>query len=133
MPLALAATTSGQTPTAPSSRIAISATVADVREVFNNRSDILLLWNRDVRARPLGHAIVSCDELGEGGIAGAGLEHCMATYVLPLGKITAQGIIHSRSRYTLVVTGGTGVYLGAQGHLFTRRIGPGVKRIIFDL
>jgi hypothetical protein len=135
MALAWVTATSGQiqSPGSTGSRITIAASVVDVRETRDVRSDVLLLWNRNIRSRPLGHAIVSCYSLGFGGILGAGLEHCTATYVLPLGKITAQGIVHSRNRYTLVLTGGTGRYVGAEGHLFTKRIGPGLKRIVFNL
>lgn len=119
----------GQTP----SRIDIASTVVDVRETEDVRTDILLLWNREVRSRPIGHAVVSCFELGAGGIAGDGFENCTAFYQLPLGKITAAGEIHARSHYTLVVTGGSGAYKGAVGHLFTIRVGPGLKRVTFNL
>ena len=115
------------------SRIEIASSLVSVRESEDVRTDILLLWNREVRTRPIGHAVVSCFEIHAGGIAGDGFENCTAYYQLPLGKITAAGEIHARNHYTLVITGGSGAYKGAAGHLFTLRVGPGLKRVTFNL
>lgn len=45
------------------------------------------------------------------------VEYCSGVYNLPLGKITFSGSRQNRSRYTFVVTGGTGSYLAAGGRL----------------
>ena len=110
--------------------IRVSTSTVDVRESSDTRSDVMFLWNREIRARPIGHAVLSCIALGSGGLLGRGVWSCTAIYVLPLGKISASGEIHSFRRYTLVVTGGTGRYLGAAGFLFSRREGPGNHRLI---
>jgi hypothetical protein len=117
----------------PIQRISVSATTADVRESRNNRSDILLLWNTGVRDRPLGHAVLACVKVGSGGLLGQGLLSCDATIVMPLGKITAMGLVHSHRRFTLVVTGGTGQYKGATGVLFLRTASSGVRRLTVEL
>lgn len=119
--------------TDPVSTISVSATVVDVRETDDMRTDLTLLWNRNIRSRPIGHGILTCTKVGAGGILGRGISNCMATYSLPLGKISVQGILHSYARYTLVITGGTGRYKGADGTLFVRRVANGVRRLTFVL
>jgi hypothetical protein len=113
--------------------ISVSATTVDVRESRNNRSDILLLWNTDVRDRPLGHAVIACVKVGSGGLLGKGLMSCDMTIVMPLGKVTATGLIHSHRRFTLAVTGGTGRYKGANDVLFVRADSSGVRRLTVRL
>lgn len=46
-----------------------------------------------------------------------GVEQCSGIFNLPTGKITYSGSRQNRSRYTFVVTGGTGSYLAAGGRL----------------
>lgn len=118
---------------AQDSRVSVAASTVRIRETHDVRSYIQLLWNRDIRTRPIGHAVISCFKLGTGGLLGSGLFQCVGTYVLPLGKIVVQGLVHSYERYTLAITGGTGVYADAGGQLFGRRVGPGVQRLVFTL
>lgn len=114
-------------------RISISATVVDVRESDDMRTDLTLLWNRDIRHRPIGHGAITCTKVGFGGILGGGVSNCNAVYQLPLGKISTQGILHGYGRYTMVITGGTGIYKGVSGTLFVRRVADGVRRLTFKL
>lgn len=121
-------------PTRVKSVVRISVTTADVRETRDLRTDILLLWNRNERSTPIGHAVKSCVKIGNGGILGhGGVLSCQMTLSLPLGKVAAQGIVHNLYRYTMVVTGGTGVYEGASGPLFVRRGGEGVRQMTFKV
>lgn len=117
----------------PPEHIGLAATVVDVRETDEMRTDLTLLWNKNLRSRPIGHGVLTCTKIGSGGILGGGISQCTATYQLPLGKIAAQGIIHGRGRYTLVITGGTARYKDASGTLFVRRVADGVRRLTFSL
>lgn len=113
-------------------RVSVSVTTADVRESTSKRTDVLLLWNLNVRNAPIGHAVKACIKAGSGGLLGGGLLSCDLTISLPLGKVTATGIVHNLRRYTLVVTGGTGAYANAHGPLFVRSTtGNGVRRLTF--
>lgn len=114
-------------------RISVAATVVDVRETEDMRTDLTLLWNRNIRHRPIGHGVLTCTKVGIGGILGAGVSNCNGVYQLPLGKISTQGILHGYSRYTMIITGGTGVYKEASGTLFVRRVADGVRRLTFAL
>lgn len=120
-------------PPAPPSQITLAATVVDVRESTDMRSDIVLLWNRTIRSRPVGHAVLTCAKVGTGGVLGGGIWNCIGVYQLPLGKISTQGILHGYNRYTLVITGGTGRYKGVSGSLFVRRVAEGQRKLIFSL
>lgn len=113
--------------------ISITASTVDTRVLGYQRSTVMRLWNRSVSATPIGHAVTVCTRLGVGGVLGGGLSDCKATFVLPLGKITAAGVRHNRTRYTLVITGGTGRYLGAAGSVDRRAETPGQTRYIFRL
>jgi hypothetical protein len=42
---------------------------------------------------------------------------CLATFELPNGQITAQGVLHDTSDFTVAVTGGTGAYFAASGSI----------------
>lgn len=98
-----------------------SARVVDVRETSRLRTDILQLWRPTGRGIPLGHGVLDCHKIGTEGILGSGVSSCDGIFVLPLGKFTGSGLLHSFSRYTLVLTGGTGRYEGADGVLFVKR------------
>lgn len=111
----------------PAKTVSVTMTIAEVHEGFDMSTHLMLLWNRDITARPIGHALKSCAIADE-------LLQCSLVLVLPLGKVTASGIVHSLNRYTLVITGGTGEYEGAQGPLFVRRVsGDGVRRLTFSV
>lgn len=122
---------SGQPP--PRQRVSVALTTVAVRYSFDTRVNVNLLWNRDERTAPIGHSINSCLKVQGGGLlGGGGLHACTLTVVLPLGKVTASGIIHTFRRYTLVITGGTGAYERAVGPLFVRSVtGDGVRRMTF--
>lgn len=111
----------------------LAVTTAAVRDGFEMRTDILLLWNRNIRTTPIGHAIKSCIKVGSGGILGGGIMSCSMTLHLPRGKVAASGVVHSLNRYTMVLTGGTGLYEGVHGPLFVRRVGDGVRRMTFTV
>lgn len=113
--------------------VSVAVTTIAVRETSHTRTDVLLLWNRNERTTPIGHAIKACIKAGSGDILGGGLMSCSLTLSLPLGKLTAAGIVHSLARYTLVITGGTGVYEGTTGPLFVRREADGVRRLTFAI
>lgn len=115
-------------------KISVVASTVRVRESRDTRSDVMFIWNRNIRPSPIGHAVLSCLKLGPGAITGGGLCSCTATFVMPLGKITMAGLLHSHRRYTLAVTGGTGRYVGAGGHAFVRRVGTaGEQRVVIFL
>ena len=42
---------------------------------------------------------------------------CVATFDLPTGQITVQGVLRDAPDFTIAVTGGTGDYSGAGGTL----------------
>jgi len=93
----------------------------------------LVLWTRGGASVPIGHAFVTCSFLGRGGVFGSGVSACSGTYRLPKGYITAYGVRHSTQRYTLAVTGGTGLYAGAGGTLVSRRNSDGDHSITIVL
>lgn len=115
----------------PKEQVSIAVTTVAVRESSNTRSDALLLWNRNQRSLPIGHAIKACIKAGGGGIFGRGVMSCTISLYFPLGKVVASGVVHNINRYTLVITGGTGEYEGVSGPLFVRRVGDGVRRLTF--
>lgn len=131
--LAVGSTAGAQSAAPTAKAVSVAMTVAVVRDGLETRSDTLLLWNRNERSRPIGHAIKSCIKTGSGGILGGGVMSCVLVIVLPLGKVVATGIVHDVRRYTLTITGGTGVYEGARGPLFVRRVADGVRRLTFHL
>lgn len=111
--------------------VSVSVTAAAVRDGTETRTDVLLLWNRNIRSTPIGHAVKSCVKGGRGGIFGNGLMSCVLTLNMPEGKVIASGVVHGLDRYTLAITGGTGSYVDARGPLFVRRIGDGLRRLTF--
>lgn len=111
--------------------VSVAVTTVAVKETEHTRTDVLLLWNRNQRSTPIGHGIKACIKGGTGGILGGGIMSCTLNIILPLGKISSSGVIHNLARYTLVLTGGTGVYEGVSGPLFVRRVGDGVRRLTF--
>lgn len=121
-------------PTAPPERVSVAVTTASARDTPHTRANTLLLWNRNVRTTPIGHGVESCIKVGYGGLLGDGILSCDLTLALPLGKLTATGIIHGFRRYTIVITGGTGAYVKAHGPLFVRSVtGDGVRRLTFSV
>jgi hypothetical protein len=111
------------------SRISVTATVAAV----GGGAIVYRIWNRSVSGVPIGNMVVACSQHGAGGVFGRGIASCTATLSLPLGKITAAGVRHSRLFYSLVITGGTGRYTGAVGSLHRRPDRPREVRFILFL
>lgn len=107
--------------------IRIETSVADVRTAGDvgyqgsRRFVVMRIWTHPPTGLPIGHAVMNCVFVGRGGLLGAGLWTCLTVYRMPLGYITAAGLLHSFKRYTLAVTGGTGVYAGAGGVVFAIR------------
>lgn len=114
-------------------RISITATPATVRVDGATVSSIMRLWNRALSAVPIGNATIVCRSIGTGGVLGNGLDDCRATYVLPLGKITASGVRHNPRFYSLVITGGTRRYVGISGSVIRRPERPRESRLVFIL
>lgn len=136
MPLLLVGIGRAQTMPEPQQQqkfVSVAVTAVRVYETRSTRADTLLLWNRNVRDRPIGHAIKTCVKAGVGDILGGGVMNCQLVIWLPLGKIIAGGTVHNLGRYTLVITGGTGVYEGVTGPMFVSRIADGVRRLTFKL
>lgn len=73
--------------------------------------------------------------------------NCYATYALPRGTMAATGLVGSRGRYSLTITGGTGAYLDYHGwvsvstiRIAQQQVGPDgrsspptVAQIVFHL
>ena len=59
--------------------------------------------------KPFGNLYVECTFIT------AEATQCLATFDLPNGQMTVQGVIGDVSVFTLSVTGGTGAYFGANG------------------
>jgi hypothetical protein len=70
-----------------------------------------LIYNKRITPRSIGRATMSCTAVSLTD------QNCSATYVLPKGKIVAQGVIGSRLIYQLAVVGGTGLYDNVRGSL----------------
>jgi hypothetical protein len=65
---------------------------------------------------------------------GALLFHCVVTFTLPDGQITAQGLVTpDLAEEQVAVTGGTGAYTTAQGELTVLEEGEGQSRYTFEL
>lgn len=71
----------------------------------------LLLYNKRITPRALGHAVMICTGIGAKG------QSCTATYFLPKGEILVEGVIASRLIYELAIVGGTGLYNNVRGAL----------------
>jgi hypothetical protein len=114
-------------------KISVTATYATVRHHAHLHVEIFRIWKRSITGVPIGSAYVVCDELGTGDVLGGGISSCQVTFHFPLGKITAAGIRHSVRHWSMVITGGTGIYLGAQGSVHRREHLPGEPRFILFL
>lgn len=122
--------------------IKVQATVEDVRIADNGapgwsagdfRSEYLLVWNKAITTRPIGHAFESCVFLGRGGAFRSGFSTCSMTIFLPHGKLRMGGAIHSERRFWIPITGGTGIYQGAGGTMLSIRVGVNVRNLILNL
>lgn len=100
------------------------------REVIEGRMRLVVKLVKDRRSRPIGTIGQVCTRLPE-----EGQQSCVGTIVMPLGRITYQGLRHSATYYVLAVTGGTGAYAGVGGTLAARTIttGPRVEWLLVSL
>ena len=114
-------------------RISVTGTIATVRQHDRTYIAVYRLWNRTITGVPIGSAYIVCDILGTGGVLGGGVSSCDATFHLPLGKITASGIRHATRHWSLIITGGTGRYVGAIGSVHRREDLPSETRFILLL
>jgi hypothetical protein len=89
----------------------------------------LLLYNKRIRTKAIGHATMTCTAVDTNG------QSCTATYFLPKGAIVAQGVISSRLIYVLAVVGGTGLYSNVRGTLTVTslRRKPPTELLVFRL
>lgn len=104
------------------------------REVADGRLRLVVKLVRDRRSRPIGDIGQVCTALPSVGRVHP-RQSCVGTLVMPLGRITYQGVRHSATYYVLAVTGGTGAYAGATGTLAARTIttGPRVEWLLVSL
>jgi hypothetical protein len=103
------------------------------REVADGRMRLVVKRVRDRLARPIGQIGQVCTRLPAAD--GHARSSCVGTIVMPLGRITYQGVRHSPRFYVLAVTGGTGAYAGVAGSMAARTIstGPRVEWVLVSL
>jgi len=89
-----------------------------VNKILSDRND-----------RIIGHGDQVCTRLD------SGVSSCIATFVLPKGKIMVQGTRHRRDYYVLAVVGGTGIYSASGGTLIASTVSrePRRERLLFSL
>jgi hypothetical protein len=71
----------------------------------------LTLFGSTSATRPIGHAVITCTDVG------SGEQSCQGSYVLPKGTLETAGILRTRLFYTAAVVGGTGLFDNARGTL----------------
>ncbi len=84
----------------------------------------------------IGTAYSICTIVARGSNFGShGLTLCSGVYNLPKGKLTFQGTRRTKTKYTFVVTGGSGIYVNAGGVLngFQISDNPYSQRVIIHL
>jgi hypothetical protein len=88
-----------------------------------------LLFNRRITDKPIGHAEVLCTSTGYRS------RTCMATYLLPRGRLVVASVIASLLHAKLAVLGGTGIYDNARGTLTITPLEtrPPATRLVFRL
>lgn len=91
-------------------RIDLTAKVTD--SSFGNAGFArrLQVWSRHRSPVPIGNAFLNCSGLMLGGV-----DECRLMLVMPLGKLTAYGVVHSLREMWLVVTGGSRFYRDTMG------------------
>ena len=89
----------------------------------------VLLYNKRITPRSIGHGTMLCTVVGSTG------QSCQATYFLPRGELVAEGMITSRLIYALAVVGGTGLYNNVRGTLTVTSIKrkPSKELLVFRL
>ena len=109
-------------------------TRVDVGHAGRSAGDVdiysLVLYNKRITARAIGHGEMVCTAVGGKG------QSCVASYLLPKGQIVAQGLITSRLIYELAVVGGSGLYDNVRGSLTVtslHRSNPVRELLVFRL
>ncbi|MEU8526752.1 MULTISPECIES: allene oxide cyclase barrel-like domain-containing protein [Streptomyces] len=95
------------------------------------RSDLSYL--SDEARTKIGETAVTCTTT-QGGDDEA--EQCIATYTLPDGQLTVQGMYFNyldQGPFDNAITGGTGKYEKARGSVHSEPIEPGVRRFTINL
>lgn len=89
----------------------------------------VLLYNTQIRQRPIGHGQLVCIYTGDN------FRNCDGTFVLPAGKLVVSGGLIYRGLYDLAVTGGTGLYSNVRGSLIVTRVAqePARDVLVFRL
>jgi hypothetical protein len=104
--------------------------------VFEERTQITYtLLNPSLSPYSIGRAVLICINIG-GGPFPSTAKRCNGTYQLAHGTIEVQGVMSSRSFYSLSVIGGTGLYANAgAGELtaLTINLNPRRERLTFIL
>jgi hypothetical protein len=84
----------------------------------------LTLYGSSSTTRPIGHAVITCMNVG------SGEQTCQGSYVLPKGTLETTGILRTRLLYTQAVVGGTGLFDNARGTLTVTAKGLSPRREI---
>lgn len=95
------------------------------------RSD-LSLYDDEAHTK-IGESNVTCTTT-QGGADEA--EQCVATYTLPDGQLTVQGMYYNyldQGSFDNAITGGTGKYDKARGSVHSDPVEPGVRRFTINL
>jgi hypothetical protein len=89
----------------------------------------LTLYGSKSPTRPIGHAVVTCLDVG------SGEQTCDGSYVLPKGTLETAGILRTRLFYTQAIVGGTGLYDNARGTLTVtaKALSPRREILLFRL
>jgi hypothetical protein len=89
----------------------------------------LLLFNKRITTKAIGHAKLTCTAVGTTG------QSCTGAYFLPQGEIVVQGVITSRLIYELAIVGGTGLYNNVRGAVTVTSLDrkPSKELLVFRL
>jgi hypothetical protein len=89
-------------------RVDIGRRGASSGDIETSRS---LLYNKSIRARPIGHSDLVCVATSSAS------SNCTGVFFLPRGKLVVLGPIQPGDDYRVPVVGGTGLYANVHGTL----------------
>src|SRR5262249_44669077 len=89
-------------------RVDVGRRGASSGDIETSRS---LLYNKSIRARPIGHAELVCVATSSASSS------CTGVFFLPRGKLVVVGPIHTGDDYQVPVVGGTRLHANARGTL----------------